>query len=480
MAESSYDCIVVGAGPGGYVAAIRAAQLGRKTAVIEQDKLGGRCLNYACIPAKAVLRSADLLSEIREAGEYGLVVSAVAVDYPAVQARRAKVVETLTSGVGGLFKKNGIDVIAGAAALAPATAPRDAGGGNGSGGRGGARVRVGDDELEAATVILATGSVGRSIPGVELGGRVLGTEQAWALAELPARLAVVGAGASGAEIASAYARLGSEVLLFEMLDRVLPTEDADISRLVERGLKRQGIQIHTGTPIEGVQAGESGVDFNYGAESATVDYLVIATGRGADVEALGLAEAGVELGSASGPPAERGLVKVDGALRTTAPGVYAIGDLVPGPALAHKASDEGIIAVEDSAGLPTHPLAYVDIPRATFCTPNVGSFGLTEEQARAQGHDVLVGKVPYGAVGGGIVYGDRSGLVKLVGESKYGELLGGHIVGSRATELIQELVNVRALEGGFAEVARIVHGHPTLSEAVMEAGRAADGWLIHG
>jgi dihydrolipoamide dehydrogenase len=327
--------------------------------------------------------------------------------------------------------------------------------------------------IGAGSVILATGSVPRAIPGVQFGGRVIGTEEAWALPEIPARLAVVGAGASGAEIASAFARLGSEVLLLEALERVLPTEDADISRLVERGLKRQGIKIFTGTPIEGVQASESGVSFSYGGESTTVDYLVIAAGRGPDVQALGLQEAGVELG-------ERGLVLVDGALRTTAPGVYAIGDLVPGPALAHKASDEGVIAVEDSAGLPTHPISYIDIPRATFCTPNVGSFGLTEEQAREQGHDVVVGKVPYGAVGGGIVYGDRSGLVKLVGESKYGELLGGHIVGSRATELIQELVNVRALEGGFAVVARTIHGHPTLSEAVMEAGRAADGWLIHG
>ena len=200
---------------------------------------------------------------------------------------------------------------------------------------------------------------------------------------------------------------------------------------------------------------------------------MIAAGRGADIEALGLAEAGVELD-------DRGLIKVDGALRTSRPGVYAIGDLVPGPALAHKASDEGVIAAEDIAGLATHPISYNDIPRATFCTPNVGSFGLTEAQAREQGYDVVVGKVPYGAVGGGTVYGDRTGLVKLVGESKYGELLGGHIVGSRATELIQELVNVRALEGGFPEVARIIHGHPTLSEAVMEAGRAADGWLIHG
>jgi dihydrolipoyl dehydrogenase len=473
VADSSYDCIVIGAGPGGYVAAIRAAQLGMKTVVVEKDKLGGRCLNYACIPAKAVLRSADLLSEIREAGEYGLAVAGVEVDYPAVQARREKVVGTLTGGVGTLFKKNGVEVIAGEASLAPT--PGAGGSTNGGQGAGGGpiKVRVGSEELEAGTVVLATGSVGRSIPGVELGGRVIGTEQAWALPELPARLAVVGAGASGAEIASGFARLGSEVLLFEVLDRVLPTEDADVSRLVERGLKRQGIQVLTGTPIEGVRAGETGVSFAYASESAAVDYLVIAAGRGPDVPALGLAEAGVQLD-------EHGLVQVDGALRTTAQGVYAIGDLVPGPALAHKASDEGIVAIEDATGRPTHPLSYVDIPRATFCTPNVGSFGLTEEQAREQGYDVVVGKVPYGAVGGGIVYGDRAGLVKVVGESRYGELLGAHIVGARATELIQELVNVRVLEGGFPEIARTVHGHPTLSEAVMEAARAADGWLIHG
>jgi len=456
MPDSSYDTIVIGSGPGGYVAAIRAAQLGRKTAVVERDKVGGRCLNYACIPAKAVLRSADLLSEVREAGDFGLQVGSVEVDFAAVQARREKVVGTLTSGVSGLFKKGGIDLIEGDAALTAEGA-----------------VRVGESSFGAGSVILATGSVPRPIPGVRLGGRILGTEEAWALRELPAKLAVVGAGASGAEIASGFARLGSEVTLIEALDRVLPSEDADISRLVERGLKRQGIAVHTGTPIADVQASDGGVSYKLGEETFEAGYLVIAAGRGADVEGLGLAEAGVEVD-------ERGLVRVDGAMRTSRKGVYAIGDLVPGPALAHKASDEGVIAVEDSAGLHTHPIAYVDIPRATFCTPNVGSFGLTEEQAKEQGYDVVVGKVPYGAVGGGTVYGDRTGLVKIVGESKYGELLGGHIVGSRATELIQELVNVRALEGGFPEVGRIIHGHPTLSEAVMEAGRAADGWLIHG
>jgi dihydrolipoamide dehydrogenase len=461
MAESSYDCIVIGSGPGGYVAAIRAAQLGMKTAVIERDKVGGRCLNYACIPAKAVLRSADLLSEIRDGAEFGLRVSGVEIDYRAIQERRAKVVGTLTSGVAGLFRKNGIDLIDGSASL---TADGDV------------LVDVFSSEpqtIGAGGVILATGSIPRPIPGVQFGGRVIGTEEAWALPEVPARLAVVGAGASGTEIASAFARLGSEVLLLEALERVLPTEDADISRLVERGLKRQGIAVHTSTPVADVSQGERDVGFSYGAEATAVDYMVIAAGRGADVEGLGLAGASVELDA-------RGLVKVDGALRTTRPGVYAIGDLVEGPALAHKASDQGIIAAEDMAGRPTHPIAYVDVPRATFCTPNVGSFGLTEAQAREQGYDVVVGKVPYGAVGGGTVYGDRTGLVKVVGERSYGELLGGHIVGSRATELIQELVNIRALEGGFPELARIIHGHPTLSEAVMEAGRAADGWLIHG
>lgn len=469
MTEQTFDCVVIGSGPGGYVAAIRAAQLGMKTAVIEKDRVGGRCLNYACIPAKAVLRSADLLSEVREAGDFGVKVSGVEVDYAAIQARREKVISTLTGGVAGLFKKGGIELIEGEASLAGQGAGAAAANGTGEG----VGVIVGGRAISARTVVLAVGSVKRTIPGVEFAGAVIGTEEAWALTELPKRLAVVGAGASGAEIASGFARLGSEVILLEVLDRVLPTEDADISRLVERGLKRQGMTIATGTPIENVQADESTVSFTYGSQSAEVDRLVIAAGRGPDVQALNLAEAGIELD-------ERGLVKVDGAQKTSRAGVYAIGDIVPGPALAHKASDEGIIAVEDAAGRATHPLSYVDIPRATFCTPNVGSFGLTEQQAREQGYEVVVGKVQYGAVGGGTVYGDRAGLVKVVGETKYGELLGGHIVGSRATELIQELVNIRALEGGYPELARIIHGHPTLSEAVMEAGRAADGWLIHG
>jgi dihydrolipoamide dehydrogenase len=417
----------------------------------------------------------------------------VEVDYEAVQARRARVVSTLTGGVRTLFKKHRIELIEGEATLmatatpAAATAlaaraagasslaspPPNPGGGDPAADGASKRVRVDDRELAARTVVLATGSVPRAVPGVELGGRVIGTEEAWALPELPRRLAVVGAGPSGVEIASGFARLGSEVVLVEALERVMPAEDADISRLAERGFRQQGIQVHTNSPIDGGAADERKVALSHAGGQVEADHLVIAAGRAPDREGLGLAEAGVELD-------ERGFVKVDGAMRTSVPGIYAIGDLVPGPLLAHKASDEGIIAVEDAAGLPTHPLVYIDIPRSTFCTPNVGSFGLTEAQAREQGYEVVVGKVPYGAVGGGTVYGDRSGLVKVVGETGYGELLGGHIVGSRATELIQELVIVRALEGGYAEVARGIHGHPTLSEAVMEAARAADGWLIHG
>jgi dihydrolipoamide dehydrogenase len=461
MAERSYDCIVIGSGPGGYVAAIRAAQLGMKTAVIEKDLVGGRCLNYACIPAKAVLRVADVLSEIDDADDFGISVPERSIDFGKISERRSKVVKTLTGGVSGLLKKNQIEVIEGLGAVTDDGNVKVGGNFDGS-------------EIEAKQcVILATGSVPKPIPGTQLGGRIIGTEEAWAFDELPKTLAVVGAGASGAEIASAYGRLGVDVMLFEALDRVLPTEDADISKVAGRQLGKQNIKVHTKTLVENVEAGDDGVKFTYGDESAEVDYLCIAAGRGPDVEGLGLDEAGVKLD-------DHGLVAVDGHMRTSVDNVFAIGDLVHGPALAHKASDEGIIAVETVAGLDPEPLEYVDIPRATFCTPNVASFGLTEEQAREQGYDVTVGRLNYGAVGAGTVYGDRGGVIKVIGEKRYGELIGGHICGAKATELIQELVNVRALEGGYHEVAHIVHGHPTLSEGVMEAARAADGWLIHG
>jgi len=456
MAETSYDCVVIGSGPGGYVTAIRAAQLGMKTACVEKGDVGGRCLNVACIPAKAVLRVADVAQEIREASEFGITVGAPEIDYDAVQDRRRKVIKTLTGGVSGLFKKNEVDYIEGFGTLL-----------------GDGKVGVGDDVLIAKHIVLATGSVKRPIPGTTFGGRVIGTEEAWALEALPATLAVVGAGASGTEIASAYVRLGVTVQLFEGLDRVLPSEDADISKLAARSFKKQGIDVHTSTFVENVQTQDDKVTFTYGDAQGEADWLVIAAGRGPDVEGLGLDTAGIKL-------AENGLIEVDEFQRTSVAGVYAIGDLVRGPALAHKASEEGIIAMDKAAGHDVKGLAYDDIPRATFCLPNVASFGLTEEQAKEAGYDVVVGKVPYGAVGAGTVYGDRTGLVKLIGDKKYGEILGCHIIGAKSTEMIQEVVNTRALEGGYPELAMQIHGHPTMSEAVLEAARAADGWLIHG
>ncbi len=457
MATASYDCIVIGSGPGGYVTAIRAAQLGMKTACVEKDQIGGRCLNYACIPAKAVLRSADIVQEIRDAGEFGVKVGEPEVDFPAVMARRGEVVSTLTGGVGSLLKKHGVDVYEGFGALTA----------NGT-------VTVGDQELEAGkAIVIATGSVKRPIPGTEFGGRVIGTEEAWALNELPGSLAVVGAGASGTEIASAYVRLGSSVQLFEGLDRVLPVEDADVSKIAARGFKKQGLDVHTKTFVTDVKSTGDKVTFKYGEADGEADWLVIAAGRGPDVEGLGLDVAGVKL-------REDGLIDVDGQMLTSVPKVYAIGDVVHGPALAHKASEEGVIAIEHAAGLSPHPLDYANIPGATFCQPNVGSFGLTEAQAKEQGYDVAVGKVPYGVAGATTVYGDRTGMVKIVGDKQYGEILGGHVVGSKATDLIQELVNAKLLEGGYPDIARMIHGHPTFSEAILEAARAADGWLIHG
>ena len=460
MAESSYDCVVIGSGPGGYVAAIRAAQLGMKTAVVEKDVVGGRCLNYACIPAKAVLRVADVLSEIQHSKSFGISVDGTAVEFPGVAKHRAKVIKTLTGGVSGLFKKNGIDLIEGHGSVT-----------------GDGNVKVGGSfdgtEIAAGKVVLATGSVARPVLGLKFGGRILDTAAAWLLEELPGRLAVIGAGASGTEVASAYGRLGTEVVLLEALPQILPLEDEEIAKQVAREIAKQNVKIVTGAKVESVDADGDGVTVAYGGESERFDFLCIAAGRGADVDGLGLEEAGVET-------TETGQVKVDETMRTSLDGVYAIGDLVPGPALAHKASDEGVIAVEDAAGLDTHPIEYDFVPAATFCSPQVASFGLTEKAAREAGHDVVVGKVPISSVGAPTVYGERGGMIKIVGDKRYGEMLGGHIVAAKASELIAELVTARELEGGFSELAHQIHPHPTFSEAVQEAARATDGWLIHG
>ena len=450
-----YDVIVIGGGPGGYVAAIRAAQLGQKTAVVERDKPGGRCLNYACIPAKTLLHTAEVFDHARNGAELGVVADGVRLDWKALGERRAKVSETLAGGVKMLWDKDKVELIEGEGSL---TAE-----GN---------VDVGGRTYEAGGVVLATGSVAMPIPGVEFGPRVVDTWGAWSLPDQPAGIAVVGAGASGSEIASAYARFGTSVTLIEMLEQILPAEDKDMSRVVERHFKKQGITVSTRTPVEAVEPGSDSVKVTFGGESIEVDYVCIAGGRAPDTEALNLEAAGVKTG-------DGGRIEIDEYQRTSNEKVYAIGDLVRGPALAHKASEEGVVAVERIAGAETHPVDVRLVAGATFCEPQVASVGLTEEQAKETGRQIKVGKFKLGGAGASVVYDDREGLAKIVADAEYGEILGAHVVGNRACDMIAELVDTMALEGGYQELARIIHPHPTMSEAILDAARAVDGWAIH-
>jgi len=454
MAES-FDVIVVGGGPGGYHAAIRAAQLGKQTAVVEADKPGGRCLNYACIPAKTMLHTAELLEHAKNGAELGVKVKGAELDWAALGERRTKVSETLSGGVKMLWDKNKVTLIEGKGALDE----------NGN-------VVVGSDTYEAGAVILATGSVALPIPGVEFGDRVVDTWGAWSLPELPKSIAVVGAGASGAEIASGYVRYGTAVTLIEMLPQILPAEDKDVVRVVERTFKKQGMNVLTGDPVSDVEAGGKSVKAKVGSDSIEVDYLCIAGGRAPDTESLGLDAAGVKVG-------DDRRVEIDEYQRTSNPKVYAIGDLVRGPALAHKAQEEGVVAAEAIAGAPTHPIEPNLVAGATFCHPQVASVGLTEDAAKETGKEIKTARMKLGGVGAAAVYDDRDGIVKLVVDAEYGEILGAHIVGNRACDMISELVDTIALEGGYQELARIVHPHPTISEAILDAARAVDGWAIH-
>jgi dihydrolipoyl dehydrogenase len=455
MAE--YDVIVIGGGPGGYVAAIRAAQLGQKTAVVERDKAGGRCLNYACIPAKTVLHTAEVFTEVSQDGaDLGIKSNGTSIDWKAVQARRERVSKTLEEGTEFLWNKNKVEFLKGEGALA-----------------GSGKVKVGDDEHQAKAIVLATGSVEMPIPGIDFSDRVIDTWGAWSLPEMPKALVVAGAGASGSEIASGYARMGVEVTLIEMLEQVLPLEDKDMARVVERQFKKDGIEVMLKTKVEGVTEQKTGVKVKAGDQEVKADYLAIAGGRRPDTGPLNLDAAGVKTN-------DRGQIEVDEWQRTSAEGIYAIGDLVRGPALAHKASEEGVIAVEHAAGHPTEPMNVDLVPGATFCHPQVASVGMTEEQAKETGRQIKVGKFKLGGAGASVVYDDRAGLVKVVGDPEYGEILGAHIVGNIACDMISEFVDVIALEGGYPELERIIHPHPTMSEAVLDAARAVDGWAIHG
>ena len=454
MAE--YDVIVIGGGPGGYVAAIRAAQLGQKTAVVERDKAGGRCLNYACIPAKTVLHTAQIFVTVTEDGaDLGIKSNGTSIDWKALQERRTKVSKTLEDGVQFLWNKNKVEFLHGEASLA-----------------GGGKVKVGDDEHQAKAIVLATGSVALPIPGVDFSDRVIDTWGAYSLESMPKSLVIAGAGASGSEIASAYSRMGVEVTLIEMLDQILPLEDKDMARVVERQFKKDGMEVLTGTKVESVEEQKSGVKVKAGDKEIKADYLVIAGGRRPDTDPLNLDAAGVKTN-------DRGQIEIDEYQRTSADGVFAIGDLVRGPALAHKAEEEGVVAVETAAGHETEAVNIDLVPGATFTHPQVASVGMTEEQAKEAGRQIKVGKFKLGGAGASVVYDDRAGLVKIVGDPEYGEILGAHIVGNIACDMISEIVNVMALEGGYPELERIIHPHPTMSEAVLDGARAVDGWAIH-
>ena len=458
---AAYDVVVIGGGPGGYSAAIRARQLGRKTALIEEADLGGVCLNWGCIPTKALLKQAEVYQLVRHADEDGIKVGEPEVDWEMVIGRSRAVAERLSKGVAYLMQKNGVDVLQGRGKLTPAR-----------------KVQVDDGksvtELDAAQVILATGSRPKSIPGVEFDGtRIISSKEAMVQEKRPQALAIIGAGAIGVEFAYFYRAYGSEVLLLEALPQILPREDEEIAAGLAESLSEQGIEVATGAKVVAVNNKKRRVAVRYevGGEAFTreVDRVLVATGVQGNIEGLGLEAAGVRT--------RNGMVEVDGRMETSAKGIYAIGDVAGTPQLAHAAVQEGIAAVEFAAGKERPELGQV--PNCIYCQPQVASVGMSEKEAREAGRDVKVGRFPFAASGKGQAAGETAGLVKLVFDARYGELLGGAILGAEATELIAELGLALRLEATYEELLLTVHAHPTLSEAVMEAAGQAFGEAIN-
>jgi len=467
MIGTRFDLAVIGAGPGGYVAAIRAAQLGLKTAIIEREHLGGICLNWGCIPTKALLRTSELYQAMRRAPAVGLAADNVRFDLAAVVERSRKVAERLSNGVAYLMRKNNIAVIDGTARLKGAGAIAVTG-------KGGETL----PDIEAGHIIVATGARARTLPGLEPDGRVIWTyKEAMVPTSFPQSLLVVGSGAIGIEFASFYRSLGAEVTVVEMLPRILPAEDAEISDLARKAFAKQGIAIHTGTTVERILKGADSIAAamkkpDGAIEEIAVDRVILAIGITGNVEALGLEALGVRI--------EKGHIVVDEWCRTAAPGLYAIGDVIGPPWLAHKASHEGIICVEKIAGVAgVHPLDKTAIPGCTYSTPQVASVGLTEEEARAKGHELKIGRFPYSANGKAIALGETEGLVKTIFDAKTGALLGAHIIGAEATELIQGFVIAKTLETTEAELIAAIFPHPTLSEMMGESVLDAFGRAIH-
>ncbi len=460
----SYDLIVIGSGPGGYVAAIRASQLGLKTAIIEKESLGGICLNWGCIPTKALLKSAEVFEYINHASDYGIKVNGGEVDFDAVIKRSRGVADGMSKGVQFLMRKNKIDVLNGFGKL-----------------KGKGTVEVTDasgatKEYTAKHIIVATGGRSRELPNLRQDGKkVIGYRQAMVLPKKPASMIVVGSGAIGIEFAYFYNAMGTKVTVVEYLDNIVPLEDEEVSKQLARILKKQGIEILTGSNVESVDA--SGdlckVQVKTGDKVQTLEAEIVlsAVGISTNLEGIGLEETGVAT--------DRGKVVVDDFYRTNVEGIYAIGDIVKGQALAHVASAEGITCVEKIAGLNPAPINYNNIPGCTYCSPEVASVGYTEKAAREAGYEIKVGKFPYSASGKASAAGAKDGFVKVIFDAKYGEFLGAHMLGHNVTEMLAEVVTARKLEATGHEIIKSIHPHPTMSEAVMEAAADAYGEVIH-
>jgi dihydrolipoamide dehydrogenase len=459
-----YDVIVLGSGPGGYVTAIRASQLGLKTAVVERESLGGICLNWGCIPTKALLKSANVFEYINHAADYGITVGAPKADFGGMVKRSRDVAEGMSGGVKFLLKKNKVDVIMGNGKLLA-----------------GRKLEVTAEDgtvqvLEADHIIVSTGARSRQLPSLPQNGKtVIGYREAMTLKSQPKRMVVVGSGAIGVEFAYFYNAIGTEVTVVEYLPNIVPLEDVEVSKQLGRSFKKQGIKVMTSAEVTSVKDVKGGVSVTVktkkGEEQIEADVVLSAVGVIANIEGIGLEDVGIA--------ADRGKILVDDFYKTNIPGYYAIGDCVPGPALAHVASAEGILCVEKIAGQNVEPIDYTNIPGCTYCFPEVASVGMTEAQAKEKGIEVKVGKFPFSASGKASASGHKDGFVKLIFDAKYGELLGGHMIGANVTELVAELVAVRKLETTGHELIKTIHPHPTLSEAVMEAAAAAYDEVIH-
>lgn len=461
----SYDIIVLGSGPGGYVAAIRASQLGLKTAVVERESLGGICLNWGCIPTKALLKSANVFEYLNHASDYGISVKDPKADFSAMVSRSRGVAGGMSSGVQFLMKKNKIDVINGNGVV-----------------KAGKKVAVTDAEGKTTEyaasqgVIIATGARSRQLPNLPQDGKkVIGYREAMSLPTQPKKMVVVGSGAIGVEFAYFYNAIGTEVTIVEYLPNIVPVEDKDVSKELMKSFKKAGIKIMTESSVESVDTSGKGcvvtVKTAKGDEKIECDVVLSAVGIQANIENIGLEELGIVT--------DKGRILVNDYYQTNLPGYYAIGDVLPNQALAHVASAEGIICVEKIAGHHPAPLDYGNIPGCTYCSPEVASVGMTEEAAKAAGYELKIGKFPFSASGKASAAGAKEGFVKLIFDAKYGELLGGHLIGANVTEMVAELVAVRKLEVTGEELIKTVHPHPTMSEAIMEAAAAAYGEVIH-